>query len=93
MGRNKPNFDSHLASVRNDGLEDAADNAVSDENDVGVFGVPVFCAGFMLLSVAVLCFEGVVVRLEIVGTHVQGGDHVGARFGGSGDGPLGQRRQ
>ena len=52
------------ASFGGNRLQDAADDAVAHQDDVGIVGVPVFGAGFALLRLAVLGFELAVCALR-----------------------------
>ena len=86
-GAQHADFDSFGAGFGGDGLEDAADDAIADEDDLGVFGSAFFGARLALLGAAILCLEIADVGFELVGIEMQRGNEVVAGRGGAGDGP------
>src|ERR1035437_873914 len=82
------NVDAVCTRLRGDGFQNATDNAVANENNLGAFGLPLFGAGLSVLRAAILLFEIAVVRFKIVDIHEERCDQVSARFGSPGDGPI-----
>src|SRR5579863_569993 len=77
-GAQNADFDSLGARFGGHGFENAADDAIADENDLGIGGEGLFGASFALFGAEVLGFEIANVGFEFIGIEMKRSDEVGA---------------